>query len=66
MTCCCAHARLPVFGDVVKEGGRRTVRHVAHDSEGVGHSLQSIVATRRRSFVNWSTFSPLNLAANMY
>jgi hypothetical protein len=32
---CCAHAQLSVIGDEVKAGGRRTVRHMAHDSEGV-------------------------------
>jgi len=33
----CKHAILPVVGDAVKAGGRQTVRHVAHDSEWVGH-----------------------------
>jgi len=46
MTCYCAHAQFAVVGDAVKAGGRRSVRHVAHDSEGVGHSLLSIVATK--------------------
>jgi len=55
VSCCCAHALLPVVGHAVKAGGRRTVRH----------SLQSIMATRRRDVVNCSTFSALHLAANV-
>jgi len=46
MSCCCAHELLPMVGGAVKAGGRQIVRHMAHDCEGVGHSLQSIVATR--------------------
>jgi hypothetical protein len=37
MTCCCAHARLHVFGDAVKTVSRRRVHHVALDSEGRVH-----------------------------
>jgi hypothetical protein len=66
MSCCCEHALLPVVGDTVKAGGRHNVRHVAHDSEGVGHSLQSIVATRLRHFVNWFAYSALHHARNMH
>jgi hypothetical protein len=46
MCCCCANARLPVVVDAIKVDGKRTVRHVTHDSEGVEHSLKSIVTTR--------------------
>jgi hypothetical protein len=46
VSCFCAYAFLPLVGDAVKAVGRRTVRRVAHDSEGVGPSRQSIEATR--------------------
>jgi len=46
MSCCCAHALVPVVGNAVKAAGRRIVPHVAHDSEMVGRSPQSIVAMR--------------------
>ena len=40
--------------------GRRTVYHVANDSEGAAHSLESMVATRCRNIVN----CPLSLPCN--
>jgi hypothetical protein len=65
MACCC-RAHVPVVGDAVEEVRWPVAHHSEHDVEGLGgYSLQSVVATRCKNFVNGCTFSALHLAANI-